>query len=221
MRKLVTLLLLSAAAAAALALTTAGALANVPSPKNYTVDEAKQLSSTGFRHAQEGRAVEVTPAEALAAAQRPGSVTEVGVPDLENPDMPNVCWQHNGLWFEWGTWPYQQRVNESRYWCANCYGCAQTYRTSHVTLGGGGGSLCDRSGAYGFRTSGGNGYTWTIVRSGGHFACPTPIPWVVLHYDRWMEWACNTWGNCALYDHSCTNCLLPVGDGGKAVAARL
>jgi hypothetical protein len=191
------------------------AIASSSTPTKYTAEQVKQLSSTGFRSAPESKGIEVSVEEAVAASKRPYSETEVGIFNPDSPDMPNVCWQNSGLWFEWGTWPYQQRVNESRYWCANCYGCAQTYRTSHVTLGGGGMTLCNSSGAYGFRTGGGNGYTWTIMRSGGHFACPSPIPYITYHYDRWMEWACNTWGNCSLYDRSCTNCFIAEGKPGE------
>jgi hypothetical protein len=67
------------------------------------------------------------------------------------------------------------------------------YRYSRVQLGG---FWCDHRGAYGYLVSGGNGYTWSTVRSGGHFECPSG-GWWTYNYDRWMEYACNTWGNCA------------------------
>ena len=210
MKGLLTVLVL----AAGLVLVASVGATGSPSTNDYTLEQAVQLSATGSAFGQ-AKTVEVSAAAARAAGQQPGFVS------TGSPDVPaQVCWNNTGLWFSWGTWPYQQRVNENRYWCATGYGGSQTYRTSHVTLGGGGGSLCDHSGAYGFRTTGGNGYTWTTVRSGGHFACPTPIPWVTLHYDRWVEYACNTWGNCSRVDNSCTNCLLP-SEGGGPVGARL
>jgi hypothetical protein len=196
-------------------LGVANASGDVPTPSDNTLEQVQYLSSTGSAFGQ-AEVVQIPVQEALDASRQPGFVSE------GQPQTPlDVCWNNSGMWFSWGTWPYNQRVNESRYWCANRIGGQQTYRTSHVTLGGTF-SLCDSHDAYGFRTTGGNGYTWTTFRSGGHFDCPSPIPWLTYHYHRWMEWACNTWGNCSLYDHSCTNCL-GLSGGGEApgVAARL
>ncbi|MFL5962178.1 MAG: hypothetical protein ACJ757_04720 [Gaiellaceae bacterium] len=104
------------------------------------------------------------------------------------------CWSITGLWTEWGIWPYQQRVTEDRYWCANSVGGAQYYRTSTVHLGT---TLCSHSGEWQELISGGNGNTWSVIRTGGSFACPTDIPWITIHTDRWQDWSCNTWGNCS------------------------
>jgi hypothetical protein len=114
-----------------------------------------------------------------------------------SPDTPaEVCWTAVGaLWHEWGTYPYQQRVYEDRTWCADRVGGHQTYRSSHVHLHS---TLCSNDHPYAQRVSGGNGYTWTTVRSGGHFACQSPIPYVTFNWDDWQEWACNVWGNCSL-----------------------
>lgn len=133
----------------------------------------------------------------MSAGQQPGWVSQGG----GSMTPTNVCWNQGWMWVTWGTWPYVQKITEQRYWCANQIGGAQTYRTSHIVLGDTF-SLCSNHDAYGFLTSGGNGYTWATVRGGGHFDCPTAVPYIVYHYHRWMEYACNTWGNCSLYNRS-------------------
>lgn len=134
-----------------------------------------------------------TTAQGTVAYSTPSWVP-AGAP-VTTPDTPaQICWSVDGMDSEWGTWPYQQRVSESRYWCATNIGGYQNYRVSHVFLHS---AACDTSGAYGYLVGGGNGYTWSTVRSGGHFHCQTPTPWLAFNSDAWQEWACNTWGNCA------------------------
>ena len=162
----------------------------------YTTEQVKRMSSAGSGHNEALPPAKVVPVtEVLAAAQKPGADVEGSI------DNPNVCWYQGGdqLWTWWGTPPYRQWVRESRYWCANGYGHPQTYRVSgnHSES-----LLCDVSQRYAERVSGGNGYTWTTVQAGARFSCPTPIPWVTFNYNRWQEYACNTWGNCAFVRQS-------------------
>lgn len=164
-----------------------------PTPELLPPDKAKVMVNTGSVGPKTVSGAATTVEKALAAGKTVGANVE------SSPEPKSVCWWTGGLWHEWGTWPYQQRVTEERYWCATGYGGAQTYRVSHVR---GGTTLCDWSNAYGYRIDGGNGYTWTTVRSGAHFDCPTSIPYITIHTDRWQDWACNTWGNCAGVRHS-------------------
>jgi hypothetical protein len=150
--------------------------------------EIGELSSAGSGH-NEGVIVGIPVSEAVvrAAAESPGA-------DVEGFSPQSPCWYNtDDLWAWWGIPPYRQWVREHRYWCATRYGGAQTYRasTTHPSS-----LLCNHSGRFEERVGGGNGYTWTTVRTGAHFACPTPIPYITYHYDRWQEYACNTWGNC-------------------------
>ena len=115
----------------------------------------------------------------------------IGAPPAPScPGCSEVCWtaREGQLYSQWGIWPWSQRVTENRDWCAYWLGGPQYYRTSHVYLTS---PRCGLSGAYGTRVDGGNGYTWTTVRSGGHFYCDG---W---NFDDWMEFACNTWGHCS------------------------
>lgn len=144
--------------------------------------------------------------EARSAAAMPGARVEV--PKETTPAQSvgsdgaaataaEYCWQHSP-WMQWGTWPYQQRVTDHTYWCA-VYGRYITYRTQYVRLGT---TLCDHSGAYGFRISGGVNHSWVETQAGGHFSCPTTIPWFTIHTDRWFRVARNAWGNWAYTSNS-------------------
>jgi hypothetical protein len=150
-------------------------------PAPLAPDQAEAAANTGPTHPMSVDGMPVSPEQVAAATG-------------ETPAPKSPCWYTESLWTQWGTWPYQQRVTEYRYWCANGLGGPQTTRTSSVHLGG---SLCSHHDPWQWRVSGGNGYTWTVVRTGGTFDCPTAIPWITLHYDRWQDWSCNTWGNCA------------------------
>ena len=44
----------------------------------------------------------------------------------------------NAAWHQWGTWPYEQRITDTTYWCA-VYGGQITYRSSSVSATG---TLC-------------------------------------------------------------------------------
>ncbi|HEY3462319.1 MAG TPA: hypothetical protein VGK62_02560 [Gaiellaceae bacterium] len=89
-----------------------------------------------------------------------------------------VCWA-NAAWHQWGTWPYQQRITDTTYWCA-VYASHITYRTSTTTASG---TLCGVS----WRSKGliaggvGPGFTYFTNRSSAGFSCPTVIPWITIH----------------------------------------
>jgi hypothetical protein len=87
-----------------------------------------------------------------------------------------MCWADQG-WWGWGTWPYEQKITDTTYWCA-VYGSRITLRTSSVTAGG---TLC----AVNWRSSqligGGVGFPTFTMRSSAGFSCPTVIPWITLH----------------------------------------
>ncbi|HYX89362.1 MAG TPA: hypothetical protein VE753_08335 [Gaiellaceae bacterium] len=185
-----------AATAVALALGVLAMDAAADPPGPLPPEQARAQGDGAVRHGENVIAREVPLSEAAAAAARPGAVTEGAVPSARSPVAvaADPCWSITGLWTEWGTWPYQQRVTEDRYWCAYSWGGTQYYRSSTVRLGS---TLCSHNSGWQERISGGNGYTWTVVRTGGSFSCATTIPWITLHYDRWQDWSCNTWGNCA------------------------
>lgn len=165
------------------------------SHNNAVVGQAESPQAAMAAASQSGAQVEVAPGMTPAQATGAASSSPNGAVAAETAAVAAspVCWHQDGMWEEWGTWPYQQRVTETRDWCGYLGG-AQTYRVSSAR---GGTTLCSWGSQYTNFVSGGNGKTWTVVRSGASFACPTDIPWITIHTDRWQEWSCNTWGNCA------------------------
>lgn len=93
-----------------------------------------------------------------------------------------VCWS-NAAWKQWGTWPYQQRITDTTYWCA-AYGSKITYRTSSVT---GGGTICGLSWRASQLIAGGVGFPSFTMRSSAGFSCPTVVPWIVLHPTHYLD----------------------------------
>jgi hypothetical protein len=83
------------------------------------------------------------------------------------------------MWHQWGTWPYQQRITDTTYWCA-VYGSHITYRSSTTTASG---TLCAVNWRARQLIGGGvgPGFTYFTMRSSAGFACPTVIPWITLH----------------------------------------
>jgi hypothetical protein len=96
--------------------------------------------------------------------------------------MPTMCWA-NAYWSRWGTWPYEQKITDTTYWCA-IYGSKVTYRTSSVT---GGGTLCSVNWRASQLIGGGVGFPSFTMRSSAGFSCPTVIPWIVLHPTHYMD----------------------------------
>jgi hypothetical protein len=97
-------------------------------------------------------------------------------------------------WHEWSYWPYQNRVTERTQWCVDIQRDVQIWRVSRVRLGA---SWCDPSGAWGDKLAGGNGYSMTLLRTGGRFSC-FPIG----GYDRWQDWMHLSDGRSLLYRYS-------------------
>lgn len=141
------------------------------------------------------------PAAADIQAQQvsPESIGAPPAPDSIVVTTPYVCY-HTGtpspLNSTWGTYPYQQKVYETRNWCGylNDY---QTWRSSSVQLGS---TLCSNHDPSQQLTAGGNGYFYATVLSAGKFDCPTNIPWIAPHPHDWQKWRCNMAGYCAFVD---------------------
>jgi len=89
-----------------------------------------------------------------------------------------ICWA-NAAWWQWGTWPYQQRITDTTYWCA-VYGSHITFRTSNTTASG---LLCGVEWRANGVIAGGVGksFTYFTNRASAGFSCQTVVPWITLH----------------------------------------
>jgi hypothetical protein len=149
----------------------ATAAADVPSGSSTNaVDGSAALAASSASGADTSIESGVTPQAAVGLAPlNEGSAISATRP---------VCWA-NVAWWQWGTWPYQQRVTDTTYWCA-VFGSHITYRTSTTTASG---TLCGVS----WRTHAligggvGKGFTFFTNRASAGFSCPTVIPWIVIH----------------------------------------
>jgi hypothetical protein len=162
----------------------------------------------------------VSPLEALAAASLPGAQTEIaagltpaqavglepigttkgtaGLVTTLGVPAGDPCWTA-AMYHGWGTYPLNPRIWEDRTWCATYVGGKISYRTTHVH---GETTLCSWSNAYTYRVSGGTGYTWVEARDGMTFECPTTIPYITTHWDRWMQASTNSRGSKEISDYS-------------------
>ena len=152
-----------------------------------------------------GDVMSITPAEAYAAALEPATISQVDngltlkqAVGLEPTSVALAsaaasCWRWVP-WVQWGAWPYQQKVNDDVSWCA-VYGDHITSWSSHVTLGA---FLCNPTGPYGYKQVGGVGNGVVRLRAGGYFGCPTTVPWLVYHYNRWFDTSFYTRGSAAI-----------------------
>jgi len=95
-----------------------------------------------------------------------------------------TCWA-NYSWHQWGTWPYEQKITDTTYWCA-LYNNHITYRTSTTT---GSGTLCGLNWRAGALISGGigRGFTYFTNRASAGFSCETTIPWITLHRTHYLD----------------------------------
>jgi hypothetical protein len=178
--------------------------------------EAKRLASTGAAFGA-GAVHEITPAEAFALSKQPGAVTEIapgltpaqafGLDSAASTGATSplaaeatlgqyVCWSDYQYppHVTWGTYPLQQTVYDHQSWCAY-YGRFITSRTQYVSLGS---TFCSHHDPYGYRLSGGVGYSWVSTRAGGSFGCPTGFPWLINNRDDSFDMARNAWGTEAL-----------------------
>ena len=176
--------------------TVVALLAAVPTlaatevPPPLPPDEAQTLATTGTQTSGSSTSA-VDGLTALNASTLPESDTAieagasaqaaVGLAPLTEGNVlakRPVCWA-NAFWRQWGTWPYQQRITDTTYWCA-VYGSHITYRSSTTTASG---LLCGVSWRARQLIAGGvgPGFTYFTMRSSAGFACPTVIPWVTIH----------------------------------------
>jgi hypothetical protein len=151
-----------------------------------------------------GTITSITPAQAYSLALAPATKSEVDggltlaqsvglQPGGMASTVAIACWRWVP-WAQWGTWPYQQKVSDDVSWCA-AYGDHITSWSSHVSLNT---YFCDSSGPYGYKQAGGVGSGVVRLRAGGYFGCPTTVPWVTLHYNRWFDTSFYTRGSAAI-----------------------
>jgi len=195
------LLMLAAVAVAALLVPAGGSAAGTASAASP--ERVADLAGSGPVLGG-GAVTSITPAEAYAAARAPATISQVDnaltlqqAVGLQSPSVLATaavsCWR----WVpsvQWGTWPYQQKVNNDVSWCA-AYGDHITSWASHVSLGA---FLCDPSGPYGYKQVGGVGDGIVRLRAGGYFGCPTAVPWITYHYNRWFDTSFYTRGSAAI-----------------------
>jgi hypothetical protein len=112
----------------------------------------------------------ITPQAAVGLA----TLSEGGVLSATRP----VCWA-NMAWRQWGTWPYEQKITDTTYWCA-VFGSHITYRTTTTTATG---TLCGTSWRATALIGGGvgRGFAYVTTRASAGFSCQTVIPWITIH----------------------------------------
>jgi hypothetical protein len=185
------LLLLAAVTAIVCSAVPAGAMV-VGSPQPLPPDQATALATaTADVPAGSSSTQSVDGATALNASTLPDAETSieagvspqaaVGLTQLNEASISTtrpVCWA-NAAWHQWGTWPYQQRIIDTTYWCA-VYGSHITYRTSTTTASG---TLCGVSWRSRALIAGGvgPGFTYFTNRASAGFSCPTVFPWITIH----------------------------------------
>ena len=206
-----------AAALSAIALVPIAAAGGAPQPAAPA--QAQALISAPAVVASGSSTRKVSAQEALSAASLPGAVVAVApgfsaaqavglapavsvststaspiVKPVATTTAAVTACSANSQWSEWGTWPYQQRITDTTYWCA-VYGDHITY-TSSTTNGSG--TLCGTSWTSSQTISGGIGYSWFVNRASAGFSCQTAIPWVSLHPSHYQDTSRNAWGSTAL-----------------------
>lgn len=124
-----------------------------------------------------------TSVEAGVSAQAAVGLSALSEGGLISNSRP-VCWA-NALWHQWGTWPYQQRVTDTTYWCA-VYGSHITYRSSTTTTSG---LLCGADWRAKQLIAGGvgPGFTYFTMRSSAGFSCQTAVPWITIHTNHHQD----------------------------------
>lgn len=180
----------------------------VPAPQLLPEAQAQALINAPAAIPSGGSVTRAVSAqEALAAASLPGASVSVA-PGLSLQDAVGLApvrslsavrraaytgCAANAAWHEWGTWPYEQRITDTTYWCA-VYGDHITYTASSAT---GSGTLCGTEWTSSQTISGGIGYSWFVTRSRAGFSCPTVIPWITLHPSHYLDISRNAWGSTA------------------------
>ncbi len=197
----------SAAAVLAVVLIPAAASAGGPKPQPLPAAQAQALINAPAAVPSGSVTRAVSLQEALAAASLPGATVSVA-PGLSLEQAVGLAparslsvvrrsaftaCSANAAWHEWGTWPYQQRITDTTYWCA-VYGDHITYTSSSAT---GSGTLCGVDWTSSQTVSGGVGYSWFVTRSRAGFSCPTVVPWLTLHPSHYVDVSRNAWGSTA------------------------
>jgi len=205
--------LTAVAAGAVIAATAAlgpAASAGAGAPRPLDPDTAAALVSATTAVSSGSSTRGVSPTEALAAALLPGAAVSVapgvslqqavGVAGAaKGSTLPaatagsTACWA-NAMWHQWGTWPYEQKITDTTYWCA-VYPSRITYRSSSTTTDG---TLCGTSWRSSQLIAGGIGFSWFTIRSSAGFSCPTAIPWVTLHPSHYEDVARTASGGTSL-----------------------
>jgi hypothetical protein len=188
------------AAAAAILGSAASAVADSSTPTALPPDQAQALATAPADVADGSSTAAVdgiTVLNASTSSDAQTSIEEgispeaaVGLIPLIEPGIRAStptrasCWANN-MWHQWGTWPYQQRVTDTTYWCA-VYNKHFTYRTSTTTASG---LLCGVSWRSGGLIGGGvgNGFTYFTNRASAGFSCQTIIPWITLHTTHHLD----------------------------------
>ena len=151
----------------------------------------------------------ITAQEALALATAPGAATTVapglsiaqavGAAPIQQRRLARAAaslYCYTGTVGQgWGVWPYEIDVYDHTAWCA-WYGGSITMRSTTVTTNT---ALCSQNGTYSYLNAGGVGSVFVAWRSGGYFSCPTTIPWITFHYNKWMDLEANDYGSYFVY----------------------
>ena len=149
----------------------ASAPAGVPNGSSTSsVDGRTALDASASSGADTSVEAGISPEAAVGLAP----LTEDGTLSAIRP----ACWR-NSAWSEWGTWPYQQRITDTTYWCA-LLGNHITFRSSMASAGG---TLCGvQWRGIGLIGGGvGRGYTSFTNRASAGFSCQTIVPWITIH----------------------------------------
>jgi hypothetical protein len=190
-RRAASLTMLLAALAVSLgAATSARAAVDVPAP--LSPDQATVLATAAAAAPSGSSTQSVDGSAVLDASTLPGAQTSiesglspqtaVGLAPLSDPNGLStarpICWA-NYMWHQWGTWPYQQRITDTTYWCA-VYNNHITYRVSTTTASG---TLCGVEWRAGQLIDGGigRGFTYFTNRASAGFSCQTVVPWITIH----------------------------------------
>jgi hypothetical protein len=159
----------------------ASAPADVPDGFSTTaVDGATALKASTLPGADTSIEGGVSPQAAVGLADLSGTNADTDALPLTSAS----CWA-SAIWHQWGTWPYQQRVTDTTYWCA-VVGNHITYRTSSTTASG---LLCGVSWRASALVGGGvgAGFTYVTNRASAGFSCQTDIPWIAIHTSHYLD----------------------------------
>jgi hypothetical protein len=186
------LLLATLAAVLGFGLSAHAASADGSTPALLPPDQATALANAPADVPSGSSTQSVSGSAALNAAALPGADTTiesgitpqaaVGLAPLKEGNVLSlkrpVCWA-NAAWRKWGTWPYEQKLTDTTYWCA-VFGSHITYRTTTTTASG---TLCGVSWRAMALIGGGvgRGFTNFVNRASAGYSCPTVIPWIVIH----------------------------------------